>query len=83
MFYLARNVVPMQVQNFVLRVILLFVAGLGFCTPSWTDQRQLGLFSGLRAWAVGFEDSAAVEVARRFCFFYRPFSLSPAGLRKV
>ena len=41
-------------------------AGLGFCTPSWTDQRQLGLFSGLRLWACGFQDPAAVEVFRRF-----------------
>ena len=38
----------MQVEVAALRVLLLLVAGLGFCMPSWTDQRQLGLFSGFR-----------------------------------
>ena len=35
--------------------LLLLVAGLGFCTPSWTDQRQLGLlrFRGSGVWCFG------------------------------
>ena len=37
----------MQVEV-VLQCVLLVVAELGFCTPSWSDQRQLGLFSGLK-----------------------------------
>ena len=48
MFCLIRRFVPMQVEVVVLCALLLLVAGLGFCTPSWTDQSQLGLFSGLK-----------------------------------
>ena len=42
------------------------VAGLGFCTPSRTDQRQLGVFSGLKVQAFRFWDFEVVEVFRRF-----------------
>ena len=45
MFYLTGRFVLRQIEVVVLRVLLPVVAGLGFCTPWWTDQRQLGVFS--------------------------------------
>ena len=39
MLYFTKKFLPMQVEVVVLRVLPLLVAGLGFCTPWWPDQR--------------------------------------------